>query len=92
MHDNPVIGRRLLASNRRINPILAAAAPHDPRLAEQVGHILISDVEALVDTLPAADADLSIPERMAVIDQLERCLWQIDDARTTVQVARDEAS
>ena len=97
MSNPPAGGRKLLASNERIDPILAAGAPHDPVLAIRVGHILLDDVEALVASLPTRAVLDRLPpgrrvvEAQTVCDALDRATWQLDDAATLVHVAIAEA-
>ena len=96
MHDNPVLGRQLLWSQRRIRPLVAAAAPRDPMLAIQVGHVMLDDIEAMVAALDAEDLT-----RLGPVERVVRCrerlamcesaLSVIHDARTLVEVACAEA-
>ena len=99
MSNPPPGGRKpLAATSRPIDPMLAAAAPHDPMLAIQCGHLLVDDVEAMVESLPTRAAIDRLPPRQrvveaqAVCDALDRCRWQIDDARTIVYCAIAEAA
>ena len=93
MPENPVLGRRMLASNRRINPLVASLAPHDPRLAEQVAGVMLDDIEALLHTVPSKDeqARLPVTEQRMVFDLLQKAQYQLEDARLLVETAREEA-
>jgi hypothetical protein len=90
MSDQP--SRRLLSTGTALDPILAAAAPHDPALAEEVGRILLDDVAAVVAAVPPKErlTTLPIPEQQAILRRLEQAHLQVQDAEILVAVARAE--